>query len=154
MIAKPKDFCMAVLLLIMVALLYARSNVINVGVEHALGPMFFPRLVLSGIGGLSLILLVQSLRRTAGQPRSGASGPRVERRERILQWSFVGLFLLYLIILPVLGYIWTTLGFLVAGMALLGPRKPRNLALYAGVAVVVTFGLQYVFSGLLHLFLP
>lgn len=154
MIAKPKDFCMAVMLLILAALLYARSNVINTGVEHALGPMFFPRLLLFCIGGLSLVLLVQSLRRPQGAARPAGAKPRAESGARVLQWIFVGLFLLYLLALPFFGYLAATLGFLLAGMLLLGPRTPRSLALYAGVAVAVTLGLQYVFSDLLHLFLP
>ena len=154
MIAKPKDFWMSVMLLVLAGGLYAHTATVHLGVSHAMGPMFFPRLVLYCIGGLSLILLVQSLRPAPGAGRPAAAKSKADPGVRILQWSFTGLFLLYLLALPLAGYIWTTLGFLLAGMALLGPRTPRNLLIYAAVAVAVTLGLQYVFSGLLHLFLP
>ncbi len=162
MIARPKDFCMAVVLLALAGFLYDDITSMNLGAVHALGPAFFPKVLLYCIGGLSFVLLLQSLnlRKSKAPAGAAASCPADDDDEPvgkgaiIMQGAFTLLLLAYLFALPRVGYIWATMTFLFAGMLMLGPRKVKPCIIYIVVSAAVTFGLRFVFSTLLHLFLP
>lgn len=162
-LAKPKDFCMALILLAFSGVMYYQTIPLDSGITHALGPAFFPRLLLYFIAFVSLILLAQSfrLRPALAEPAPaeicGEAGDKdgpCGREALIMQWGFVALLLVYIFLLPYLGYALGTSLFLLAGMILVGPHKFRNFIIYGVVSLAVTFGLQFVFGNMLHLFLP
>lgn len=150
---KTGDFVMALVLLAVTAALYHQSTTINTAMIYALGPVFFPRIIMAVTGLLSVVLIVQSV-----SFKPAAAGKRAkqafDREGFIYRWGLTALLVAYLLALPLLGYAAATIPFLFAGMALLGPRKYKDLAIYAAVALGITFGLQFIFATLLKLFLP
>ena len=108
------------------------------------GPPFFPWINTIVILALSAILLVQGLR--------GADAPapaKTEGRQRAI-WA-LGVFIVYLAILPGLGFILATAPFFAALMVLFG--ETRALRVAAG-AIVVTGILYLLFRHGFGVFLP
>jgi putative tricarboxylic transport membrane protein len=108
------------------------------------GPPFFPWINTIVILALSATLLVQGLR--------SADGPvpaQVEGRQRAV-WA-LGVFVVYLAILPGLGFILATAPFFAALMMLFGETRPLRVA--AG-AIIVTGALYLLFRHGFNVFLP
>lgn len=150
-IAKKKDFYSALTILLLVGICFVESRNIDPGINFALGPLFFPNLLLSLITFFSCILLACSIR--------GGAAPVADRqpldvKTLVARVVIVGMTALYLLVLPLLGYIPCTMAFLLICMVFLGKRTLRALAIYIVIAAVITLGLQYIFGSLLHLFLP
>lgn len=150
---KTGDLIMAVALFAFSIALYVQTGEIDTTMVYAMGPVFFPKILVYTLGGLSLLLMFQSVDFT-GRKHWCAKARKTDANTVVLRWVLVGLTLIYLFILPIFGYVYATMPFLFAAMCLLGPVKPKNLATYAVVSVAVTLGLQYIFATLLKLFLP
>lgn len=150
---KTGDCVMSLCLLAGSAALYQQSTKIDTAMVYALGPVFFPRILIGALAVLSLILLFQSLNLKSRKPDCVAKAA-VGVDVLILRWSLVGVVVLYLLVLPLLGYLAATIPFLFVGMCLLGPCKGRDLLTYGVVSTGITLGLQYIFASLLKLFLP
>ena len=152
-ITNKKDFISATVILAVVAFLYSASYSIDLGLNYALGPVFFPRLMLGLVGVAAVVLALQSLGKRS-EEKAAHAGSSLDRQTVMYRCSLVGLTLLYILVIPMLSYVAATIIFLILGMMLLGDRTPKKIALYAVLSVAITFGLEYIFSGLLHLFLP
>jgi len=150
---KTGDMLMALALFALSIALYVQAGEIDTTMMYAMGPVFFPKILIYILGGLSLLLMFQSVDIT-GKKNWCKSTKKVDGNTVLLRWLLVGLVLVYLFLLPVLSYVYATIPFLFAAMCLLGPVKPKSLGLYAIVSVAVTLGLQYIFATLLKLFLP
>lgn len=118
-----------------------------------IGPGFYPRIVLgmSGLLGLALVLAdVLARRRRAGAP-SRAGAPR---NYRLVALSF-GVFGVYVLLLPGLGFRIATFVFVATGNLLLDPpRRPAHWvrALVLGLATALIA--YYVFEQYLAVLLP
>lgn len=150
---KTGDLFMGLALLGFSVALYIQTGNIDTTMVYALGPVFFPKLLIYMLGILSLLLMYQSVDIT-GKKNWCKSARAVDYNSVLLRWLLVGMVLVYLFLLPVIGYVYATMPFLFLAMCLLGPLKPKNLAVYGITAVAVTLGLQYIFATLLKLFLP
>jgi len=108
------------------------------------GPPFFPWINTIVILALSATLLIQGL--------VGADGPvppRTAERQRAI-WA-LGVFVVYLAILPGLGFILATAPFFAVLMVLYGETRPRRVA----VGAIVATGLLYLlFRHGFNVFLP
>ncbi|WP_246286804.1 tripartite tricarboxylate transporter TctB family protein [Vreelandella maris] len=122
MLTLTKDRALALALLLIVAVMWMESGSIAPPTSwQPYGSALFPRILLVVIGIFSLLILVRSLLVKVPE-RAGA-------KQLINEWfqsrrTILALFLLfglYAALLPVVGYIAATIGFLVASLALLGP---------------------------------
>ncbi|MDR2161487.1 MAG: tripartite tricarboxylate transporter TctB family protein [Desulfovibrio sp.] len=150
-IRNKKDFFAGILLLVFSGVMYRSSYSISSGLDFALGPTFFPRILLIcvALGAMFLILVnigFQQAARPAAEP--------LDKKTFFYRFCLVALTLAYIMVIPVLGYATATLLFLMPSMLLMGERTLKNCTQYAIIAVAITFGLQYIFSDLLNLFLP
>jgi len=150
---KTGDMFMALGLMVLSAALYYQCGNIDDTMAYALGPIFFPKMLIGVLAVLSLALFFQSVDFT-GKKGWTAPARAGSAHAAVLRWSLVGLTLAYLALLPVIGYLIATIPFLFAGMCLLGPVKSRNLIVYGVTSLIVSFGLQFIFATLLKLFLP
>lgn len=113
------------------------------------GPSFFPLVVTAFLLALSAALLFQglSLPREAAAP-SGAATGRLDTRAALFA---LGALLLYVVLLPTLGFILATAPLFAVLMVLYGERRP--LAVVVG-AIVMTAVLYGVFRHGFGIFLP
>lgn len=110
------------------------------------GPPFFPWINTVVLLALSAGLLIQGLVGIGGN--AVAEGPGTGRGRAV--WA-LGAFIVYLAILPGLGFVVATVPFFGALMALFGERRPLRLALGA---VGTTVALYLVFRHGFGVFLP
>lgn len=150
-IAGKSDFYSSLLLLALMGLCWKESRNIDQGIGFALGPLFFPHLLMGCIILCSLILLVRSIGRGRA-PAAAAAAP--DFRTVCYRIVLVCLSAVYIFALPYGGYAPCTAIYLVTAMLILGKRDAKSIAVYVVVSLCMTFGVQYVFADLLHLFLP
>jgi putative tricarboxylic transport membrane protein len=149
---NQRDFATSVVLLIVTALLWGESYRIPKLVFTDVGSAFFPRIVIVLTAVMSVILMIESFRVKPTASKECKS--RDSAHDLLIRWSTFGLVVAYVALLPVLGYTWATIGFLVSLMLLLGPITVKSVPVTLVVTLVTTFGVKYVFGSLLKLFLP
>tara|TARA_R110002126_G_scaffold257599_1_gene400650 strand:+ start:126 stop:596 length:471 start_codon:yes stop_codon:yes gene_type:complete len=149
MLTLTKDRALALALLLIVAVMWVESGSIAPPTSwQPYGSALFPRILLVVIGVFSLLILVRSLLVKVPE-RAGA-------KQLINEWfqsrrTILALFLLfglYAALLPVVGYIAATIGFLVASLALLMGINTRrkwmiNLTLSFTLAIVIFVVFRY-----------
>lgn len=141
--------------LVSVALLGYTRGLDQVVHGQQLGPGFWPRLVLMGLGAACLARLASVLLRDRGiEPRGAPAGrdpggaPRISRAKLA---GAIALIFLYVLAAEPLGFALTTAGFIVAFMWLCGSRSPLAIA---ANTLVGTVGLLYLFVKAVYLPLP
>ncbi|MGQ7260699.1 tripartite tricarboxylate transporter TctB family protein [Vreelandella sp. V005] len=149
MLTLTKDRALALALLLIVAVMWVESGSIAPPTSwQPYGSALFPRILLVVIGIFSLLILVRSLLVKVPE-RAGAKqliGEWFQSRRTIL--ALFLLFGLYAALLPVVGYIAATIGFLVTSFALLmGINSPRkwliNLTLSCSLAIIIFVVFRY-----------
>jgi len=108
-------------------------------------PSFFPWINTMSILVLSVCLLVQGLRQQITTPT-----PIDNTHRRLAIWVMGG-FVLYLVVMPSLGFILATVPFFAFMMVLYGERRAL---LVSGAAVAMTFVLYAVFRHGFGIYLP
>jgi|SRR5262245_15529087 len=140
--------------LLAAAVLYWHTRGLDQVVSGAqLGPGFWPRLVLIGLGLACLAKLWRALPAARG-PGGAAMGPGEEPRpplERARLTAAIAAILLYVLAAPTLGFPLATLVFMAAFLRLCGMRSPAGIA---AIALLGTVGLLYLFVKLVYLPLP
>jgi putative tricarboxylic transport membrane protein len=149
MLTLTKDRALALALLLIVAVMWVESGSIAPPTSwQPYGSALFPRILLVVIGIFSLLILVRSLLVKVPE-RPGAKqliGEWFQSRRTILALFF--LFGLYAALLPVVGYIAATIGFLVTSLALLMGIDSRrkwliNLTLSCSLAILIFVVFRY-----------
>ena len=149
-IDSKKDFYAGLVLLVVVAIFIQETGKVEYVQHGDLGPRFFPYLMSGFIGLLSLVLVWNSLS-FGGQHERATQKPLRVTKEQLV---FIGLFFVYVLAMPLLGYVPSTLLYLASSMIYLGKKSPRRYALYTLIAVAVTAAVYFIFVHLMMLFLP
>ena len=149
MLTLTKDRALALALLLIVAAMWVESGSIAPPTSwQPYGSALFPRILLVVIGLLSLLILVRSLLVKVPE-RAGVKQLITEwfQSRRIILALFL-LFGLYAALLPLVGYIVSTIGFLVVSLALLMGINTRrkwmiNLTISCTLAIVIFVVFRY-----------
>ncbi len=122
---------------------------------EALGAGAFPMLVHGALILLLIGAIIGSLRSipAAAYPRFARTVPLWARERRLVLFMFLCL-LGYMATLPVMGYAITTLIFLLVLLLTLSPRTKSAIALSVVLALVFSYGLNWLFAELFNVFLP
>ncbi|HXZ53249.1 MAG TPA: tripartite tricarboxylate transporter TctB family protein [Burkholderiales bacterium] len=117
------------------------------------GPAFYPRIVLVLMAGLSLLLVVLDLRAGRGGRPAGAK-PAVPPNYRLVVVTFTT-FIVYVVLLPLVGFRVATFLF-VGGLQVLlePPRSARRWALVLAIALATTAVTYLAFEQYLSVLLP
>ncbi len=152
-------------MLLLVAFMYWHTYALpQAGKWDRLGPAAWPRMVLMVLGLLSLILLVTSLAagraQPSRQPKERPSGEgstqesRSNRAKARLAVTIFALMFAYILIIPKLGFVLSSIPFLVGCQWILSPRQTRLLPGMVVLAVALTLVVNYVFARYLGVYLP
>lgn len=126
---------------------YMTANLPARGIENMTEPSFFPWIVTAMLLTLTSILLVQSL--LPGQAAAVTWSLSAAARSKVAR--ALGLFAVYVAVLPPLGFLLASIPFFGGMMAVYGERRPLWLVLGSiGVAV----GLFYLFRLVFNIYLP
>lgn len=142
---RRADLLIGIGLLVFAVIYLRESFAITVGfAADRLGPRFFPRLLAGALAASAFALIWRSL--------GGRSDPAPLPPVRIGQFLWtLGLTLAYVLLLPPLGYLITTVLYVAALIWLLGYR---NLVGLAATSAGVTAVLYLVFARALHVLVP
>ncbi|ATH77996.1 tripartite tricarboxylate transporter TctB family protein [Halomonas sp. C22] len=156
MLTLTKDRALALALLLIVAVMWVESSSIRPPTSwQPYGSALFPRILLVTIALLSLVLLVRTFFSPATPPPSwsAAVSQWFNRRKSVL--ALFGIFGLYAALLPVLGYIVATMGFMVASLALLlGMDSRRKWLINLGISGTLVPLVYIIFRYGLKVWLP
>ena len=117
--------------------------------EGQLGPGFWPRLVLLGLGVACLLKAGGEWRGARRPPEAAATAPEAVDARRLA--AGVALIVLYVLVAPWAGFALTTPAFVAAFMFLAGARSPVSIGANAVLGTVL---LLYAFVRLVYLPLP
>ena len=126
-------------------------------IDQTTEPSFFPGMVTACLLALSVALLVQALRRGAAHDNLVAFGPEVGAVRYLAGFAA---FVVYLALLPSLGFVAANVPFFAVLMAIYGERRPVWLAMGSvGVSLVLFFLFRELFqirlsAGVLAAWLP
>ncbi|WP_134672355.1 tripartite tricarboxylate transporter TctB family protein [Halorussus marinus] len=135
----------AALLVALSAGVFVASRDFPSGFGETPGAAFFPRVIAATIALLAAVLLVRSV--VARDPRTHSVGT-----EAVVRFAVpAGFLLAYVLVMPAVGFVLGTLGFLVGLMWYSGVRRLRT-SVPLGVAIAVV--LHYVFRAFLRVPLP
>lgn len=171
--AKLRAFCIrftdllaGILLLILELSFWFQLDEIRTlqGLGDNIGPKFVPTLILIILFVLTALLIAGGIRKglkTAAQPEEDRPAKQrqpfldsLENNQTLRGGiSLAGIFLFILLIRP-LGFAIAAALYLFAEMALLAPRKKRNLLLFALLSIVGGAAIYYIFTHYIHVALP
>lgn len=149
--AINRDTAVAVFLLLFSGVFYAASFQIEQTSYATIGAEVWPRLILAVLFVLSTIYLFQSVRMGGGETAKQEAGFFARYRNAILCY---GLFLAFLLTLDIFGMLLGGIAFVFLALSLLGERRPKQLAIHAGVAVVSVGAMWAIFTFALRVILP
>ena len=152
-----RDTVIAIVLLLACAILAAASFEIREPDYGQLSPATWPRTVVGVLALLSVIYLVQSIRKGVPEPDGNETAPLgvagFFAYWRNVFWCFA-LFLAYLLTMPYLGMLIGGMAFVFMLLNALGGWQPKQLALHAAIALVTVGGMWALFTFGLHVLLP
>jgi putative tricarboxylic transport membrane protein len=119
--------------------------------EGQLGPGFWPRLVLAGVGLACLLKALSEWRRATPDPAPGAETESAGEISRARLAAGIALIVLYVLATPWLGFMLATPAFIAAFMMLAGARSALAIASNAVAGTVI---LLYTFVRIVYLPLP
>ncbi|MDR3363122.1 MAG: tripartite tricarboxylate transporter TctB family protein [Desulfovibrio sp.] len=152
-IRNKNDCIMGAGLLLLAILLYHETYSFREVYSFSFGPRVFPRIILGIIGFCSFILILQSIT-LSGADQKQQKKHTIDTSVLAMRAGMILLLILYIIALPLAGYVPCTSVFLFLTMLLLGVRTRKLIAIYAAISLIVAASLQYIFGTLLKFFLP
>ena len=142
------------ILLASVALFFAATGIPASRFER-LGAGAFPQIVFGAISLVAMIAIIDALRKIPGSAYGRFAEQTVAwARRRYLVVISLGALTLYLLAIPVLGFSIASLVFLFALQVILMPRRPKSILIAAAVALIFSFGLNWLFADVFTVFLP
>ncbi|GGY07322.1 hypothetical protein GCM10007160_38430 [Litchfieldella qijiaojingensis] len=136
------------------ASLFVRAGDLPSSMWEPLGSGTFPRLILAVMMVFNLLIIAKEGRRyMACQPLAPHAVRDWLWRHR-LAFGVLGLFTLLTLAVPLVGFRWASLPFLIACQFLLGARRPRALLIALVIAVVMSFGVDALFRHVFTISLP
>lgn len=134
--------------------LFIRAEDLPSSMWEPLGSGSFPRLVLGVLVLLNLGLVVQELRRGLGSPRLPQGLYRNWLWRHRLALGLLGLFAIYTLAVPTLGFRLASFIFLILAQVLLGARRLRGLTIAIIIALLFSFGIEMLFRDVFTIGLP
>lgn len=120
-----------------------------------IGSDFVPRLVLGGMFILSAILVIQGLRkRKAEEDHRSTEKEQGEKANYKSVLSTIALMIGYVALIDLLGFLISTVVYLVLQFILLTDRSHWKIPMYVVIAIVTSGLIYYIFRMVLHVMLP
>jgi putative tricarboxylic transport membrane protein len=151
-----KDRALSLALVLFIGVMFAETfNFPEKSDWQMYSPALYPRIILSIIGILTVILCFRSFKPTIKQTADHKDRKQNSRRAYgKIVWLFV-FFGIYVILLQQLGFIIATILYLLCSQAILmGIRKPKAVILNSSVSLVATFTVYFIFTNVLQVWLP
>jgi putative tricarboxylic transport membrane protein len=163
MIRLNKDLFASAFLILISVVMYAASNSIKKLTVSKIGADFAPKLVAIAIFILSIFYLINSVKQLKGSTTEKAiemdTGAKKDQegKKKVSPLSVIGtmgLLGLYITLLPIIGFLITTVVYLFAQMYLLADKKERKIPLFLVTSVITSVFVYFIFKSVFFLMLP
>jgi|AntRauTorcE11898_2_1112593.scaffolds.fasta_scaffold09737_2 putative tricarboxylic transport membrane protein len=143
-----------VTLAILFIFLFLRAGSLPSSMWEPLGSGSFPRMVLAALVLFNALIVATEVRHFIATPALPAKALTGWCYQHRLAFGVLGLFALFIIVVPIVGFRWSSLPFLVACQYLLGARHLRGFLVAIAVAFVMSFGIEALFRDVFTISLP
>ncbi|WP_226527031.1 tripartite tricarboxylate transporter TctB family protein [Metabacillus niabensis] len=155
-------FASAFLILFSIVMYMASNSIIKLTVSKV-GADFVPKLVAIGMLILSVFYLISSVKQQIKSKSEAASKiipnkeNNTEEKKKIRPLSVlltVGLLVLYIALLPYIGFLITTTVYLFFQMYVLAAKTERRIVLFIGISIATSIFIYFIFKYVFYLMLP
>ncbi|WP_404457980.1 tripartite tricarboxylate transporter TctB family protein [Oceanobacillus kapialis] len=156
---KLVDLFSALFLIVVSIVLYISTFSFRQITASKIGSNFLPQMVAIALFILSAVLFVSALigwrKEKKIKTELGAKQEdNEEKRDYKLVLISLGLIAVYLILIPTLGFLLSTAGYLFIQMYLISDLEKRSPIKFAAVSIVVSVSVYWVFKNVFFLMLP
>ncbi|MGE4284728.1 MAG: tripartite tricarboxylate transporter TctB family protein [Clostridia bacterium] len=154
MIKRYGDILSGAFMLLIAAAMFISSFSIKVLTVSKIGAAFVPQLIAGVLAILSILVIINGYR---SLQLAKANSEEMEKDEPIRTEAVVGtiiVLLAYVVLLEKIGFIITTALYLFAQFFILADKSQRKIPLFAGLAIIISVGVYYLFVNVFQLMLP
>lgn len=153
------ELLLGIVLIILSLVIYLKSGNLPNFNEGLLNAGSFPKLIAILLGILSLILVVSKVRQLLNQKLELSKMNLSDYlKEVYIEYKLVffalSSFFLYIFFIKYIGFILTTISFIIVTGLIIGPKKKKDLLLITAVAVTITLIVYFFFKNVLHVRFP
>ncbi|GKV65916.1 MULTISPECIES: tripartite tricarboxylate transporter TctB family protein [unclassified Sporosarcina] len=147
---RTRELLSAVTFLLLSIIMYVASLNIKSMTNMGVGPAFAPKLVAIGMFAFSLFLLIKELRiRYILRKSKNDSNNKVFVKENWSRYRSASLTILlivsYIFVIPIVGFLISTIFYLYIQFCLLGDKKYWNRPLFVGLSLIVAVTVYFIF---------
>ncbi|EMR07001.1 Tripartite tricarboxylate transporter TctB family protein [Bhargavaea cecembensis DSE10] len=160
MVLKNKNIQSGIFLLVVSVVMFAATLSFKQLTTSQVGPAFMPQIISVLIGLMSIAIIIEGYRKvkygTEGDPEEEGEEDQDTAKEvsyRPVILSFV-LMAIYVAVMPVVGFLITTMLYMFLQMMILSSKPDRRWMLFAIVSVVASSVIYYVFRNVFYIMLP
>ncbi|MUK87605.1 hypothetical protein GMD78_04220 [Ornithinibacillus sp. L9] len=153
------EIVIGILLILLSAIIYFNSGNFQQLNETHLDPGSYPKLIASLLALFATILLIKKTIELVREKSLGFEGGM--KKYLLTQWNeykFVVLILLtlglYILLMNVIGFMVSSIAFIIITGLIIGPRKKKNIMLISLISLIVTLGMYYFFENVLYVRFP
>jgi putative tricarboxylic transport membrane protein len=150
---KNGDVLAGSVLFLMGMFMLINAVIFGRGINTGIGADSFPKIISCALLAVSAGLLRSGIKIKNASAENNKTEPAKQGNYPVFA-AVLGVFLSYVFIIPVLGFIITTVPFLFFLMLLLVPRKKKNVPLFLGVSAGVSLGTYLLFVKVFFVMLP
>lgn len=160
MVLKNKNIQSGIFLLLVSVVMFVATLSFKQLTTSQVGPAFMPQIISALIGLMSIAIIIEGYRKvksgTKGDPDE--EGEEVQGNAKEISYrpviqSFV-LMAIYVAVMPVVGFLITTMLYMFLQMMILSSKPERRWLLFAIVSVVASSVIYYVFRNVFYIMLP
>lgn len=122
--------------------------------EGAAGPALFPKIWSLLIGGLSIILFLQSIAKKPPRKEIIQKDIKLALKEEKYVYFMLAASIAYILLLATIGYVVTTFIFSMVSIKFLGSKQIQSPLSLLSIAAALTAGTYLLFAKILKVFLP
>lgn len=141
-------------LLSIAILMFNNAGALPSSAWEPIGSGTFPRLMLVILAILNVMMIAKEITKLRHTSALASGSINAWLWQHRLAFGVLSLFAFYAVALPLIGFRWSTLPFVLACQLLLGARKPKQLITAVIIALLMSFGLDALFRHVFTISLP
>ncbi|TFB24477.1 hypothetical protein E3U55_02985 [Filobacillus milosensis] len=157
---KLGELILGLLLVLLSILIYTQTGDLPSMNESQLDAGSFPQFIAILLGLLSLILVIKQSIHLLKQNQNKEQSANIKEtlldvyREHKLVLITLSLIFLYIILIQIIGFIISSIAFMIITALVIGPRKKKDVITISSIAVILTIGLYFFFQNVLQVRFP
>lgn len=141
-------------LLSIAIMMFSNASGLPSSAWEPIGSGTFPRLILVILAMLNVMIIAKEITKLRLTTKLSEGSIKAWLWQHRLAFGVLSLFTLYALALPLIGFRWSTLPFVLACQFLLGARRPKQLLIAIIIALFMSFGLDALFRHVFTISLP